>query len=169
MGKQKFQNPISLRLTNVLTFGNLSKLDNLKDNELTVRNICHIEWEYCQLFAGQEEAIIYFTKIDETTPRLFAIVPALILTKFEELMEGLSNECKFNYDSSTIQLISEAISLSQEDSCEDNDSLPTLQELRQFPLLTPDLLHGADTLLQNSPCPTQSSTEQNVSKILIRS
>ena len=89
--------------------------------------------------------------------------------EFEELMEGLSNECKFNYDSSTIQLISEAISLSQEDSCEDNDSLPTLQELRQFPLLTPDLLHGADTLLQNSPCPTQSSTEQNVSKILIRS
>ena len=90
MGKQKFQNPISLRLTNVLTFGNLSKLDNLKDNELTIRNICHLEWEYKMISKYGEIFRIFITKNDENAPTLLLIIPAPHGVDFENFIE----DCK---------------------------------------------------------------------------
>lgn len=148
MGKQKFQNPISLRLTNVLAFGKLSKLEILKDNELTIRNICHLEWEYKMIGNYGEVFRIFITKKDEKSPTLSLIIPTMYGVEFEELVEVTRKNLSFEYGLEFREMF-QLLSPSVKDGDKECGNLPIKCKVLSSPILSKFLFHDVSSSPEN--------------------
>ena len=148
MGKQKFQNPISLQLTNVLTFGKLSKLDHLKDNDLTIRNICHLEWEYKMISKYGEIFRIFVTKKDEQAPTLLLIIPASYGVDFENFIEVTKKTLSLEYGLE-FQEMFQFLSPSVKDGDKECGNLPIKCKVLSSPILSKFLFHDVSSSPEN--------------------
>ena len=162
MSKQKFQNTISLQLTNVLTFGKLSKLDILKDNDLTIRNICHIEWDYKMVDNYGEVFRIFITKNDENAPTLLLIIPAPHGVDFEEFMEVTKKTLSFEYGLEFREMF-QVLSPSAKDGDKECGNLPTKCKGLSSPILSKFLFHDASSSPENPSQTIPSSSIQFLS------
>ena len=162
MGKQKFQSSISLKVINVLTFGKLSKLDILKDNELTIRNICHLEWGYKMIDKYGEIFRIFITKKDEKSPTLLLIIPASQGVEFEELVEVTKKTLSFEYGFEFREMF-QFLSPSVKDDDKECGNLPTKCKGLSSPILSKFLFHDASSSPENPSQTIPSSSIQFLS------
>ena len=162
MGKQKFQSSISLKVINVLTFGKLSKLDILKDNELTIRNICHLEWEYKMIDKYGEIFRIFITKKDEKSPTLLLIIPSSQGVEFEELVEVTKKTLSFEYGLEFREMF-QVLSPSAKDGDKECGNLPTKCKGLSSPILSKFLFHDASSSPENPSQTIPSSSIQFLS------